>query len=216
MSKVRIYQIDVGPVWSRRVVTFSFLITLTVFFSLPLVESMIKKTKTLVVRQVGSVEIQKAPPRILPRIKKEKVPPKPRLNQVRRQLSMMKMNVVLGLQPGVGDFGLNFNLSTGLNADELVFDIAEVDQAPKVVYQVAPVYPLAARHKGIEGRVVIKFIVHVDGSVSGIKIQSAAPTGLFEQSAINALKKWRFKPGRRNNNPVATSVELPLEFKLER
>ncbi|MCD4812455.1 energy transducer TonB [bacterium] len=216
MSKVRIYQIDIGPVWSRQVVIFSLLITLTIFLGLPLIESMAKKTKALVVRQVESVEMQKVPPRIPLLIEKKKEHPKPRLNPVRRQLSMMKMNVVLGLQPGVGDFGLNFNLSNVLNADELVFDIAEVDQAPKVVYQVAPVYPLAARNKGIEGKVVIKFIVHADGSVSSIKIQSAAPANLFEQSAINAVKKWRFKPGRRNNNPVATSVELPLEFKLER
>lgn len=216
MSKVRIYRIDIGPVWSWRVVIFSLFITMMVFFSLPLIESMVKKTKRLAVRRVGSVEIQKVSPRILPLIKKKKVPPKPRLNQVQRQLSMMKMNVALDLQPGLGDFGLNFNLGTVLNADELVFDIAQVDQAPKVVYQVAPIYPLAARHKAIEGKVVIKFIVHVDGSVSSIKIQSATPANLFEQSAINAVKKWRFKPGKRNNDSVATCVELPLEFKLER
>lgn len=216
MSNVRIYRIDTGPVWSWRVVVFSLFITLLVFFSLPLIESLVKKSKRLVIRRVERIEIQKAPPRIPPPIEKKKAPPKPKLNKARQRLAMMKLNAALELQPGIGDFGLNFGLSAMPRADEFVFDIAEVDQAPKVIYQVPPVYPLAAKHRGIAGKVVIKFIVQVDGSVDGIQVESATPANLFEQSAINAVKKWRFKPGRRHNQPVATRVELPIEFKLER
>lgn len=216
MSKVRIYQIDAGPVWSWRVVIFSLITTMLIFVSLPFMESLVKKSKRLVVRQVERMEIQKALPRTPPPIEKKKELFKPRLNQVRQRLSLMKLNATLDLQPGIGDFGLDFGLDPMLGVDEFVFDMAEVDQAPKVIYQVAPIYPLAAKYRGMAGKVVIKFIVQIDGSVNSIQVESATPANLFEQAAINAVKKWRFKPGRRNNRPVATRIELPLEFKLER
>lgn len=216
MSRTRIYQPDTGPGWSWKVVGFSLVVTLCIFWGLPFLESLIQKAKRFQVRQVDHIEVIKAPPEIPPPVKKEKAPPKPKLNRMRQQLSMMKMSISLGLEPGAGDFGLDFGLGNMMNSSALVFDIEEVDKPPKAVYQIAPVYPLAAKHKGVEGQVVIKFVVQADGSVTDVKVVSARPADLFEQSAINAVRKWRFKPGTRHNQPVATRVEVPLEFKLER
>lgn len=79
-----------------------------------------------------------------------------------------------------------------------------------------PVYPLAAKLRNVKGRVVLAIVVNADGTVDRIAVQSASPVGVFEQAAINAVKKWRFKPGTRRGKPVATRVIQPLEFSLEK
>jgi protein TonB len=70
-----------------------------------------------------------------------------------------------------------------------------VGQGPGVIKRVEPIYPPMARAARIEGQVVLDAIVLDDGSVGEIKVlKSANP--MLEQSAIAALKQWRFAPGQ--------------------
>jgi len=45
-------------------------------------------------------------------------------------------------------------------------------------------------------------------------VVSAEPEGVFEDSAVSAVKKWRFEPGRVDGEPVPTWVRLPVSFTL--
>ena len=56
-----------------------------------------------------------------------------------------------------------------------------------------PVYPVRAAQDGIEGFVVVEFDVGVDGTVSNVRIVESSHR-LFEKSAINAVRKFRYKP----------------------
>ncbi len=69
---------------------------------------------------------------------------------------------------------------------------------------------------GISGRVVLRFLVKTDGKVAKARVIEAEPRGVFEQSAMEAIDKWRFKPGRYRGNAVATWVELPIRFRLSK
>ena len=69
---------------------------------------------------------------------------------------------------------------------------------------------------GIAGRVVVRFLVKIDVTVSKASVVESVPTGIFERSALEAIVKWRVKPGRYKGNLVATWVLLPIQFRLTR
>lgn len=75
------------------------------------------------------------------------------------------------------------------------------------------VYPEEARKRGIEGRVLLEFLVHEDGSVSEIEVLRS-PDSLLSAVAIKALEESRFEPGMHNGRPVRVRHGLPVTFRL--
>jgi protein TonB len=57
-----------------------------------------------------------------------------------------------------------------------------------------PEYPAEARRTGVEGEVVVSFMVNTDGSVGDIKIIRSKPLGVFNLMVKNAIRHWRFQP----------------------
>lgn len=94
------------------------------------------------------------------------------------------------------------------------FNLQEVDRKPHVVSKVRPVYPYRARQKGISGKVVLKFIVNKNGTVTNVSVVKAEPQGVFEKIAVAAIKKWKFEPGYYQGKAVNTWVSLPIRFEL--
>lgn len=94
------------------------------------------------------------------------------------------------------------------------YQLAEVDQKPQLISRVQPIYPYSAKNREITGMVVLKFIVNTKGEVTNISVVEAKPKGIFEQSAISAVKKWAFKPGTYQGEPVRTWVTVPITFEL--
>ena len=62
------------------------------------------------------------------------------------------------------------------------------------VFDSAPTYPRKALRMGREGYVLIEFDVDTDGSVLDPYVVESEPTGVFERSAIKAVRKWLFSP----------------------
>jgi protein TonB len=87
-------------------------------------------------------------------------------------------------------------------------------QAPVLLSSVTPGYPESARIRGIEGEVVLRFVVDRSGGVEpDIKVVSSLP--MLDQAAIDAVRRWRFSPARdREGNPVRVQVSVPLQFTL--
>jgi protein TonB len=94
------------------------------------------------------------------------------------------------------------------------FSLRQVDQKPRIVSRIQPRYPHRARQQGISGEVTLKFLVDENGEVKKVSVISSRPGGVFEDSAVSAVKKWRFEPGRHDGEPVPTWVRLPVSFTL--
>jgi periplasmic protein TonB len=84
------------------------------------------------------------------------------------------------------------------------------EDEPVPVTQVQPAYPEFAREAQIQGKVVLHVLVGKDGRVKNVKVIRGV-TGLNE-AAVDAIKKWVFKPALSNNKPVAVWVEVPMDF----
>lgn len=75
-------------------------------------------------------------------------------------------------------------------------------------------YPEMARKAGIEGRVIVQFIVNEDGNVEEPRVVRGIGGGADEE-ALRCVKQSTFEPGRQRGNPVRVQYSLPVVFKLQ-
>ncbi|WP_281645111.1 energy transducer TonB [Parendozoicomonas sp. Alg238-R29] len=80
------------------------------------------------------------------------------------------------------------------------------------LFSVPPEYPHIAKRRGIEGWVDIRFTITANGSVEDMEIIDAQPSGIFEKSALKALKHYKFKPREINGKKVARKARQRLRF----
>lgn len=85
---------------------------------------------------------------------------------------------------------------------------------PEAVSRKEPIYPAAMRNSGLVGEVTLQFIVNTDGKVIEPTVLRSNNPG-FEQAAIEAILKWKFKPGTVDGMPVKTRMQLPISFNLD-
>lgn len=91
----------------------------------------------------------------------------------------------------------------------------ELDAGLIPLAKVAPVYPLHAARRGIEGEVQVQFLVTAQGTVQDIEILAAEPEEVFDKSVIDCVSRWRFQPGRVQGIPVAALAQTTIRFQLE-
>jgi TonB family protein len=81
-----------------------------------------------------------------------------------------------------------------------------------LVERVEPLYPETARRLGISGKVAVKATITKTGTVRNVLWVSG--NDLFRDSAITAVKQWRYKPATSNGQPVESDDEIILFFAL--
>lgn len=79
---------------------------------------------------------------------------------------------------------------------------------------VVPVYPVEARAKKLEGKVILSVVIGTNGSVKKLKVLSGDP--LFVDSAIEAVRQWRYKPYKFEGKPVELETQITVQFKLDK
>lgn len=75
-------------------------------------------------------------------------------------------------------------------------------------------YPKMARKGGIEGRVIVQFVVDEEGNVQDPRVIQGVHT-LLDEAAIEAVEAQKFKPGKQRGKPVKVRMSLPVTFRLE-
>jgi len=97
--------------------------------------------------------------------------------------------------------------------------VAEPDVRAQPAYGATPRpdYPERARELGQEGTVILLVLVDKDGSVAEAEVDKSSGYSLLDGSALATVKrKWQFKPGTVNGNPVASRVRVPISFRISR
>jgi len=85
--------------------------------------------------------------------------------------------------------------------------------APVLIERVEPIYPEAARKAGIGGTVGLELTVAADGSVTDAKVVKAAGFG-FDEAALAAAKRLRFRPATKDGKPIASTVLFDQQFTI--
>ncbi|MEA3231792.1 MAG: energy transducer TonB, partial [Thermodesulfobacteriota bacterium] len=78
-----------------------------------------------------------------------------------------------------------------------------------------PQYPVLARRRGWQGTVHLSVLVLANGRVGDITIEKSSGYPLLDKTALKAVTRYRFVPGRQGNQPVAMRVQMPVHFRLQ-
>jgi TonB family protein len=79
-------------------------------------------------------------------------------------------------------------------------------------HYVSPRYPPAAQGQKVGGWVDVQFTVAADGSVTDTSIVGAAPVGVFERSALDAVRLWRYQPVTRDGRTLSQRARVRVLF----
>lgn len=86
-------------------------------------------------------------------------------------------------------------------------------EAPRFLRRAEPLYPPVARRLGREGEVVLRLFLDERGVLDTVEVVRGSGFG-FTEAAIDAMRRSVFAPARRNGNPVASRVVVPVRFLL--
>jgi protein TonB len=84
-------------------------------------------------------------------------------------------------------------------------------EVPVPVRTVAPIYPPELRAQGVSGLVLVKCAIDPQGNVTDAIVAKSSNPG-FEPRAVEAIRKWKFKPARQDGNAIAVEVTIPIKF----
>lgn len=103
---------------------------------------------------------------------------------------------------------LDLNIGTGLQA-------SDGEYLP--IVKIAPQYPRRALSRGIEGYVVLEYVVTKQGTVRDPIVVEAEPKGIFDKSAIKSALRYKYKPRVIDGEPVEVAgVRTKITFQLEK
>jgi TonB family protein len=84
-----------------------------------------------------------------------------------------------------------------------------------LVSKIDPVYPESARRAGVDGTVVLDALVGKTGRVEEVQVLRGLPLGLSD-SALEAVRRWHYRPARGKSGPVASHKTVRIVFTLGR
>lgn len=94
-----------------------------------------------------------------------------------------------------------------------VFSVGGGVSEPQPTYTILPEYSDDGRKGRIQGTVELLIVVKADGTVDFQNVRKSLGYGL-DQKAIEAVRKWKFLPGKKDGTPVATLVSVSVNFSL--
>ena len=84
-----------------------------------------------------------------------------------------------------------------------------------ILQMIEPVYPLIALEKGLEGYVLLEAYINEHGRVEGVWVRTAYGDKSFEESAIDAVERFLFKPAEEAGKPIPFWVSFMIRFELK-
>ena len=113
---------------------------------------------------------------------------------------------------GSGD-GPGFGPGTGGGVGGGVFRVGGGVSAPALIYKVEPEYSEEARKAKYQGTVLLYVEVDANGRAQNIRVARSMGLGLDEK-AIEAVRKWKFRPGMKDGKPVIVAATIEVNFRL--
>ncbi len=90
--------------------------------------------------------------------------------------------------------------------------ISEPAQMAQLIRRVEPIYPALAKQIQHEGRVELRAIISTAGTIESLEVLSGDP--LFIQSALAAVREWRYRPTILNGRPIEVDTHITVIYTL--
>jgi len=174
------------------------------------------------VNVTGELLDSKASPKVeFVRLKKDSTPEQKKREPPKREKPDApppppQMNMAQNMNPGdaVGEI-IPMGDTAEVLGEATTLGVGGGDSSPVPLVRVDPEYPPQAQSRRIEGWVDVAFDIGKAGNVENPKVVRAQPPGVFEQSALRAVRRYRYTPKIVDGKPVVQrNVGVHLVFKL--
>ncbi|QKF80998.1 hypothetical protein CRV08_05545 [Halarcobacter ebronensis] len=157
-------------------------------------------------REQKDINVEKEK-RVKPKEPVKKIEPK-KLDIVKTD--MEKINKDVKIKPLTLARNIDLSAISSLNGAQIAVNSGLFDaNSLQTLSRINPVYPRKAKIRQKEGFVQLQFHISKEGQVSEVVVLKSEPEGFFEDSSINAIKKWRFKP-----SDSAKDATITFNFRL--
>ncbi len=109
---------------------------------------------------------------------------------------------------------VSVNRPTDDAADREQADEEVAPAVPRYRENPPPRYPASAARRGQEGLVLLSVTVGIDGRPKEVSVKKSSGYEILDESALRAVKDWRFDPATRRGVPFEMTVEIPVRFEL--
>jgi TonB family protein len=110
------------------------------------------------------------------------------------------------------DSGSKDRKSTKGDADPVYEPGGDVTR-PKLVHSVEPAFSTKSNEAFVEGTVTVSAVVSTHGNLTDMQVIKGL-SAAQDQSALEALKEWRFEPGTKGGKPVNVKIKIQVDFHL--
>jgi protein TonB len=209
---------EIGGGWMRAVFG-AILLTASVFLVLPLTQMLSAGRVDKVLTGLETATLEPPPPP--PVVEEEEPEPEPEPEPVPElDLAANDMSFEIpSLDIGMGTGGaLNDRLASFVGAaaqmDQAeVFELSDLDSKPMLVGPVRPKHPPSLLKQKVSGSVVLLFVVNDQGRVEEARVENSSRPE-FEKPALDAVRRWKFKPGQREGGAVSVYVRQQIQFNV--
>jgi TonB family protein len=98
-----------------------------------------------------------------------------------------------------------------VSASQAVYEHKALDHPPRLRSSVSPVYPAELLRAGVEGEVVVDFVVDAAGKVHNAYVVRSTQRE-FETATLEAVAQWEYDPGQWGGRAVNTHLQVPVRF----
>lgn len=194
-------------------------LTGVLFGALPFSHIVNKPSQILELRKAGTADLPPpvedlAPPPTLEPDTAPEAPPEPQLVDTPQAIPLTAdLDVAAGSGGALAGFGEVRALTAVTAVQQDAFDVSDLEKRPEAVSQVAPKYPSALRKAKIEGVVTLIFILDEEGRVEDPRVENSSHPE-FDKPALEAIRKWRFRPGIKDGQSVRTYIRIAIRFRV--
>ena len=140
------------------------------------------------------------------------------MKKARRLVSVAACVAMAGLACGSA-LALRMNVIGGTAAPA---STVNSDQAKKdakitpvhIVHRVPPVYPAEAKKNPVDGSVVLEATIMTDGTPENVRVVKSLRAD-YDQSALDAVKDWRFAPAMKNGVPIEVQTHIDIHYSMK-
>lgn len=204
-----------NPVWP---ILGALALTLAVFLVLPLTQMVSSGlNRQLTLSKVDSAQLEAPPPDHEPPPppppEEKTEPPPPQLSDAPPPMQLnIDLDIAVGTGGALAGFGVFAGGQDGGPALD-IFDVADLEKRPELIASLPPQYPPELRKARVEGLVTLVFVLDETGRVEDPRVESSSRPE-FERPALEAVRKWKFRPGQKDGEPVRCYMRLPIRFRI--
>ena len=211
-----------GALHRFAVVTGALVMTLACFLVLPLMQVIRPNSDANLIVQgldVANLPPPPPPPEKEPEKEPEEEEEPPELMEEAPPLDLLQLELRLNptLSDGwlSGDFAmkLNTHVTSSRNTEEL-FTVSDLDQPPRAIYQPSPTLTPKLRSR-TPAKVYVLFDINERGVVERAKV-SRSTESAFDRVTLDAVKKWKFEPCKRDGKAVKVRRRIPIDYPAAR